>query len=276
MRDWLTRNRRLWPALGVVLGAVGGYAYYHFIGCASGHCPLTSNPYISTGFGALIGGLKEQGLYEDTTILVFADHGEEFFDHGLLTHTSLYLENLEVPLVVKLPRGSPHEPLASEGEPIRDVPFEAHTTVFRVVLEAFGLPVPDAVAAAGTGGLGLEQLLTLQRAPLAVSELYDAPNSTLYQVSAVHGQDHAIVTTYLDDPGRWQRKDEFEEAYDAEADPREWHNLVGVKEGAPAQFLPNDAQQRAQELRAVSYESQRQRELTEQEKEMLRALGYLE
>ena len=57
MRDWLTRNRRLWPALGVVLGAVGGYAYYHFIGCASGHCPLTSNPYISTGFGALIGGL---------------------------------------------------------------------------------------------------------------------------------------------------------------------------------------------------------------------------
>jgi len=38
----------------VVLGAALGYAYYHFIGCASGMCPITSNPYISTGYGALL------------------------------------------------------------------------------------------------------------------------------------------------------------------------------------------------------------------------------
>jgi hypothetical protein len=46
-----------WLKLGVfvVLGALGGFAYYAFIGCASGTCPITSNPYISTGYGALIG-----------------------------------------------------------------------------------------------------------------------------------------------------------------------------------------------------------------------------
>lgn len=51
MNIWLKRT------LVVLLGAVGGFAYYYFIGCASGACPITSNPYISTGYGALVGGL---------------------------------------------------------------------------------------------------------------------------------------------------------------------------------------------------------------------------
>jgi hypothetical protein len=38
-----------------LIGALGGYAYYYYIGCASGACPISSNPYISTGYGAAIG-----------------------------------------------------------------------------------------------------------------------------------------------------------------------------------------------------------------------------
>jgi hypothetical protein len=41
-------------ALPVLGGALLGYAYYYFIGCYSGTCPITSNPYISTFYGALI------------------------------------------------------------------------------------------------------------------------------------------------------------------------------------------------------------------------------
>lgn len=37
------------------LGALGGFAYYTFIGCSSGACPITSNPWVSTAYGALIG-----------------------------------------------------------------------------------------------------------------------------------------------------------------------------------------------------------------------------
>jgi hypothetical protein len=39
----------------VVIGAILGYSYYFFIGCKSGACPIQSNPYLSTAYGALLG-----------------------------------------------------------------------------------------------------------------------------------------------------------------------------------------------------------------------------
>ena len=33
------------------LGGAAGFAYYYFVGCVSGSCPLTSNPYLMTGYG---------------------------------------------------------------------------------------------------------------------------------------------------------------------------------------------------------------------------------
>ncbi|MDX1701675.1 MAG: DUF6132 family protein [Melioribacteraceae bacterium] len=45
-------SKRILP---VVAGGLLGFAYYYFIGCNSGSCPITSNPYISTIYGAVIG-----------------------------------------------------------------------------------------------------------------------------------------------------------------------------------------------------------------------------
>ena len=43
--------------IGVALGAIAGYAYYYFVGCASGQCAITSNPVNSTVYGMVMGGL---------------------------------------------------------------------------------------------------------------------------------------------------------------------------------------------------------------------------
>ncbi len=43
--------------IGVVLGAIGGYLYYYYIGCATGNCGITSKPLNSTLYGALMIGL---------------------------------------------------------------------------------------------------------------------------------------------------------------------------------------------------------------------------
>jgi hypothetical protein len=40
--------------ISVVLGAIGGYAYYHFYSCENG-CPLTSQWHVTVAYGALIG-----------------------------------------------------------------------------------------------------------------------------------------------------------------------------------------------------------------------------
>ena len=47
--------KKYWKIGAIAIGALLGYAYYHSIGCRSGVCPITSNPWVSTGYGALIG-----------------------------------------------------------------------------------------------------------------------------------------------------------------------------------------------------------------------------
>lgn len=42
---------------GIIVGAIAGYAYYYWIGCYSGTCPITSKPVNSTLYGAMLGGL---------------------------------------------------------------------------------------------------------------------------------------------------------------------------------------------------------------------------
>ncbi|HET6556562.1 MAG TPA: hypothetical protein VFG54_04560 [Prolixibacteraceae bacterium] len=47
---------RFWrPILSVLIGALAGYLYYHFIGCNSGLCAITSSPVMSTLWGGLMG-----------------------------------------------------------------------------------------------------------------------------------------------------------------------------------------------------------------------------
>ncbi|MCK5683640.1 YtxH domain-containing protein [bacterium] len=39
----------------IVVGGIIGFAYYKFIGCSSGACPITASPYGSVIYGMIIG-----------------------------------------------------------------------------------------------------------------------------------------------------------------------------------------------------------------------------
>jgi len=58
-KDLLKRYiQEYWLILaGVLIGAVAGYLYYFFVGCAGGTCAITSKPINSTLYGTLMGGL---------------------------------------------------------------------------------------------------------------------------------------------------------------------------------------------------------------------------
>jgi hypothetical protein len=53
----MTRKAILITGLGLAIGAIAGYLYYYYIGCASGTCAITSKPLNSTLYGSLMGGL---------------------------------------------------------------------------------------------------------------------------------------------------------------------------------------------------------------------------
>ncbi len=53
----LRRKKMIKIIASVVIGGMAGFLYYKFIGCRSGACMITSNPYISTIYGAVMGAL---------------------------------------------------------------------------------------------------------------------------------------------------------------------------------------------------------------------------
>jgi arylsulfatase A-like enzyme len=60
--------------------------------------------YLDKSLGELFVGLKERGLYDNALIVITADHGEEFHEHGGWWHgQTLYDEQTHIPYIVKLP-----------------------------------------------------------------------------------------------------------------------------------------------------------------------------
>lgn len=48
----------LWrPVVGALVGAAVGYAMYKFVGCKTGACPITANPWTSMAIYGLLGAM---------------------------------------------------------------------------------------------------------------------------------------------------------------------------------------------------------------------------
>lgn len=59
-------NQLKWYLPGILLGAIAGYVYYHFWGC-DGTCLITSSPWRSMLYGAVMGALVNNTFKPSST-----------------------------------------------------------------------------------------------------------------------------------------------------------------------------------------------------------------
>jgi phage shock protein E len=74
----------LYHIVGIAIGAAAGFAYYYYIGCVSGTCPIQTNPWLSTAFGGLIG------------VLLIPDLAAKIFPGGEASQSQAKFQNINV------------------------------------------------------------------------------------------------------------------------------------------------------------------------------------
>jgi len=79
--------------------------------------------YLDQALGELFVVLEEDQLFDDSLIIVTADHGESLGEHGQWTHgTSLFDQQIHVPLIVKYPGQRSAQRVSSPVEALDIVP----------------------------------------------------------------------------------------------------------------------------------------------------------
>lgn len=108
--------------------------------------------YHDLHFRSILQALEKRKLEEDTMVVVVADHGEEFWDHGSVGHGhSVYEELLRIPMVVRVP-GVLTGPMSIDTS-------AGLVDVMPTVLEALGEPLPEGLSGQSLMGelVGREQ-----------------------------------------------------------------------------------------------------------------------
>lgn len=62
--------------VGVVLGLIAGYLYYDQVGCVTGTCAITSNPWMSSLYGSVLGYFVA-GIFVDRKKPTFNNNQEK-------------------------------------------------------------------------------------------------------------------------------------------------------------------------------------------------------
>jgi arylsulfatase A-like enzyme len=79
--------------------------------------------YLDAEIGELVRTLETRGLLENTVLVVSADHGEEFGEHGFYEHdTSVFLTQTHVPLLVIAPGKVPQGRRVAQPVSLVDLP----------------------------------------------------------------------------------------------------------------------------------------------------------
>jgi len=159
--------------------------------------------YTDHFLGKLLELMEENGFLDDTIVVIHADHGDSFGEHGNVAHGgSLFEEVVHVPLIMYVPGMIPRR----VDEPVGLV------DVMPTLLDIMGLPDPGRVQ-----GRSLRRLLegaSLPRQPVFFESNY--PGNLLY---GVYDDGFKLL---------WDAKSDAFTMFDLSADPLELRNLVST------------------------------------------------
>jgi arylsulfatase A-like enzyme len=205
--------------------------------------------YTDLHVGRVLARLGELGLERETVVVLLADHGEEFDDHGAMGHGhSVHAEVVRVPLVIRAPGFAPRRVDA----------LARQIDVLPTLLELAGLPVPP--------GLAGRSLVPAMR------------GEALSEVGALSELD--INELYLDSwrTPRWRLirgRDEPPRLYDPAVDPGETRDVAAQHPGEVAALLAElERAKEAGRERAALFRVARALTLTPGIRDDLEGLGY--
>jgi arylsulfatase A-like enzyme len=156
--------------------------------------------------GRFLDELARRDLLNSSLLVIVADHGEEFYEHGGWQHsTAVYEEQIRVPLLLRFPENAGLTGIVDD--PVQQV------DVFPTVLDALGVPISEAVDG--------RPLLPL---------LYDTPSPRRAQLSSLETRQRviqdAIVLGEQKFVRTWSTPTAFDsKLYDLGADPMERFDL---------------------------------------------------
>jgi arylsulfatase A-like enzyme len=172
--------------------------------------------YLDEQLGRLFDGLDRRDLLENTLVVITADHGESFGEHGLFCHaSSLYDPEIHVPLIAILPGGDHADAVVDAPVSLRDLP----ATITGLIGLGETSPFPGRSLARHWDRAAPGE------AEPTLAEIDGPPTSTpnLGRSPAIRGPMKALVL------GRdvYIRSGEgIEELYDLAADPAQSRNLI--------------------------------------------------
>jgi arylsulfatase A-like enzyme len=232
--------------------------------------------YADEGVGALLRGLRERGVLNDTIVVITADHGETLTERDPVWFTHdpfLFDETLRVPLVIQFPGG--------RFANVREDALARGIDVLPTVLSAAGLDVPDSLQgrdlARVLDGSDTESVLllaqtqtkTAKERAARVDEDGDGPKWLEFRQAVTDGEHKLIVDLNTGALG----------FYDLEADPAERVNLLEGREVAPPEAVAlREGLTRLRRTLPVAAEIPLSMtpEEADRERRRLEALGYLD
>ncbi len=208
-------------------------------------------------FGKLIERLKKTELYEDSVLILTADHGQEFREHNWFGHgKTLFNEQVKIPLIIK----------AGDIRKGKIGINVQHADIYPTVLDILKIPLPYNID--GTSLLG--NIDFLNRPIFAEQKLdgHDLRSLLVGDIKFIHNLNNV---SYLHQA---RHENIFYEMYNLLKDPEEENNVVDRENISSAYFKQRLAFEYSLLRRMFDVKSERT-DIPPELEEKLRALGYI-